>query len=57
MIEMFKYPTINALSQYLSRETDDQPLLEKSFDRAKKQKEAMQRQRTLMRRGIRKQVI
>ncbi len=50
MVEMFRYPTISALAERLTREPDDQPSVQKSRNRAEKQKEAMKRQRQLMKR-------
>jgi len=34
MMEMFKYPTVSALAEYLSRESKAQPSLQHSLDRA-----------------------
>jgi amino acid adenylation domain-containing protein len=41
MIELFKYPTISALAEYLSREDGGQPSLQISRQRAREQREAM----------------
>ncbi|MDY7076207.1 MAG: amino acid adenylation domain-containing protein [Chloroflexota bacterium] len=48
MVEMFRYPTVSALAEYLGREPGDQPSVQRSLDRASKQKEAIKRQRQLM---------
>jgi hypothetical protein len=40
--EMFRYPTISSLAQYLSREPNAQPSLQHVQERAKKQTAAMQ---------------
>jgi amino acid adenylation domain-containing protein len=50
VIEMFQYPTVSALSQYLSHQHATQqsmepPSFEQIHDRAKKQKEAINRQK------------
>jgi amino acid adenylation domain-containing protein len=49
IVEMFKYPTISALTEYLTQEPGDRPALQPSRDRANKQKEAIKRQRQRMR--------
>jgi amino acid adenylation domain-containing protein len=41
MIELFKYPTISALAEYLSREDGGQPSFQMSRQRAREQREAM----------------
>jgi acyl carrier protein len=41
MIELFKYPTISALAEYLSREDGGQPSFQISRQRAREQREAM----------------
>jgi amino acid adenylation domain-containing protein len=41
MVEMFKYPTVGALAEYLSQEHREGPSLQKSYQRAMKQREAM----------------
>ncbi len=41
MIEMFKYPTISALADYLSREDGGQPSFQMSRQRAREQMDAM----------------
>ena len=48
IVEMFRYPTIGALAKYLSREPGDQPSVQRSLDRASKQKEAIKRQKQRM---------
>ncbi len=40
IVEMFKFPTVSALSKYLSQEESKQPSLQQSQERAKKQREA-----------------
>jgi amino acid adenylation domain-containing protein len=49
IVEMFRYPTINMLAAYLAQKPDDRPFLQKSLDRANKQREAMKRQTQRMR--------
>lgn len=41
MIELFKYPTISSLAEYLSREQDGQPSFQKSRERAMEQRDAI----------------
>jgi acyl carrier protein len=41
MVELFKYPTISALAEYLSREPNSRASLQESRKRAAKQREAM----------------
>ncbi|MEG4440643.1 amino acid adenylation domain-containing protein [Microcoleus sp. AT9_B5] len=48
MIEMFKYPTISSLAQYLSEETEEKFSVVPSRDRINKQKEAINRQKQRM---------
>jgi hypothetical protein len=53
VVELFRYPTIHALAQYLSRGQDAQPSLQHIQDRAKRQMElrkaeAVNRQREFM---------
>jgi amino acid adenylation domain-containing protein len=45
MVEMFKYPTISALAEFLSRETETQPVFQDNVDRAGRQKQAIRRQK------------
>ncbi|MDT4968419.1 MAG: hypothetical protein QOJ64_3156 [Acidobacteriota bacterium] len=50
MIDMFRYPTINSLSDYLSQDTATAPTIEKPryqqiYDRAEKQKDALSRRK------------
>jgi acyl carrier protein len=49
MVELFRYPTVSALAEYLSKDTPDQPTLQKTQDRADQQKDAMKRQVDRMR--------
>ncbi|WP_445302242.1 phosphopantetheine-binding protein [Microcoleus sp. F4-D5] len=48
MIEMFKYPTISSLAQYLSEEPEEKSSVGKNRDRINKQKEAINRQKQRM---------
>ncbi len=45
IVDLFRYPTINALATYLSQIEDDKPSFETFQDRAAKQRAALQRQR------------
>ncbi len=45
--DMFRYPTIEKLTEFLSREQGEGPSFEKIYDRARKQKETFNRQRQL----------
>lgn len=47
IVELFKYPSINALAKYLSEEESESVDLQKIHDLAKKQKEAFTRQKEL----------
>jgi hypothetical protein len=49
MTELFKYPTINSLARALTQEQVEHSSFEKFNDRAKKQKEAIQRRRNQLR--------
>jgi len=49
MVDLFRYPTVSALADYLNREPQDRPKLKKSIDRADQQKDAMKRQVDRMR--------
>ena len=49
VVEMFRYPTISALAEYLTQEPGDQLSFQKGHDRAKKQKEAVKRHAQRMR--------
>lgn len=49
MVELFRYPTVSALSEFLGRETQEQPSLQRSQDRADLQKDALKRQVDRMR--------
>jgi amino acid adenylation domain-containing protein len=54
MIDMFRYPTINSLSDYLSREQPvraefEPPRYQQIYDRAEKQKDALSRRKHAMR--------
>jgi hypothetical protein len=44
MVDLFKYPTVHALAQYLSHENRDEPVLQQSHERASVRREAMKRQ-------------
>jgi amino acid adenylation domain-containing protein len=44
MIDLFKYPTIDALAKYLNEEADEQPSLGESHDRAEVRRELLKRQ-------------
>ena len=46
--DMFRYPTIEKLTEFLTREQSEGLSLEKIHDRARKQKEALNRQRQLL---------
>lgn len=48
MVDLFKYPTVSSLAKYLSQEPSQDSSLQSSRDRAKKQKEAMNRQKQRM---------
>lgn len=48
MVDLFKYPTVSSLAKYLSQEPSQESSLQSSRDRAKKQKEAMNRQKQRM---------
>lgn len=57
LIDMFKYPTISALANYfsqeqLSRELEELALHQRVFDRAEKQKEALNRRKQTMRQRV-----
>jgi acyl carrier protein len=45
LLEMFKYPTVASLAQYLSEGQSQSPTFEKVNERAEKQREVMSRQR------------
>jgi acyl carrier protein len=45
LVEMFRYPTISALAEYLGRQSSAQHSLLESQDRAMRQREALQKQR------------
>jgi hypothetical protein len=45
MIDLFKYPTVHSLAQFLETEQSQAPAIEQIRDRAAKQKEAMRRRR------------
>lgn len=49
IVELFRYPTIAALSEYLADETSDQAPSQRSAERAERQRAAMMRQRRLRR--------
>lgn len=48
IVNLFRYPTINVLTQFLNQEQDEQQAVEKSRDRADKQKEALKRNKQLI---------
>jgi len=49
VVDLFKYPTINALAQFLSQGQDDEHMtIEKSRDRAEKQKQALKRNKLVV---------
>ncbi len=50
LVDLFRYPTIGALAQYLSQEHDLEPLVtfRQIHDRTRRQKEAIKRQKQLM---------
>jgi hypothetical protein len=50
IVKMFQYPTVSALAGYLSQELQA-PSYSDVFDRAKKQKEALARQKKVLRRN------
>jgi hypothetical protein len=52
---MFRYPTIEKLTEFLTREQDEGPSFEKIYDRARKQKETFNRQRQLVNKSNRSQ--
>lgn len=45
IVDMFKYPTISSLANYLSREQTEQPALQPDLERAEMRREAMKQQR------------
>jgi acyl-coenzyme A synthetase/AMP-(fatty) acid ligase/acyl carrier protein len=47
MVEMFQYPTIASLAKYLNRDRDGRSTFERIYVQAKKQKQAINRQRQL----------
>lgn len=48
IVNLFRYPTINILTQFLNQEQDEPQTVEKSRDRADKQKEALKRNKQLI---------
>jgi len=50
--DMFRYPTIEKLAGFLTQEQNEGPSLEKIHERARKQKEAFNRQRELVNKRI-----
>ena len=48
LVQLFQYPTINALAGLLTQKTTDEPSLEKVYERASKQKAAIAQQRQLV---------
>ena len=46
--DLFEYPTIGALAEYLSRKQVEEPAFQQANERAKKKEEAMQEKRQLM---------
>jgi amino acid adenylation domain-containing protein len=47
LVEMFRYPTVQALATYLGRDNQGATTVQQSRDRAKKQREAMQQRQRL----------
>jgi len=43
--DMFQYPTVSSLAEYLSKQDDDLPSYQQSRDRARMQKEAVSRRK------------
>jgi acyl carrier protein len=56
IVELFRYPTIGALAEYLERETGARRSLHESHDRAGKQRAAMQQQQQRMQAAQRRAV-
>ncbi len=48
--DSFEYPTISALAEYITRKEDEHPVYQQASDRAKKQKEAMEENKQLIKR-------
>ncbi|HYV13341.1 MAG TPA: non-ribosomal peptide synthetase, partial [Pyrinomonadaceae bacterium] len=48
LVQLFQFPTITALAGLITQKTTDEPLLEKVYERASKQKEAIAQQRQLI---------
>ena len=51
MIDLFKYPTIRALAEHVGREQPARASYGRVYERAKKQKEILQRERQHARGG------
>lgn len=49
IVELFKYPTIHGLSQFLQHEQDAKPIFEEKQQRASRQREALEARRDKMR--------
>ena len=47
--ELFQYPTVGSFAKHLSRELNEQPLARKVQDRARRQREALARQKLIVR--------
>jgi aryl carrier-like protein len=50
MVELFQYPTISALAQHLTQQSQEQAVFARSHSRAKKQKQALDLQKQKMQR-------
>ncbi|MDF5714251.1 MAG: beta-ketoacyl synthase N-terminal-like domain-containing protein [Rhizonema sp. NSF051] len=53
--DSFEYPTISALAEYLIGKEDEQPVYQQAYERAKRQKEAIDENKQLMKRKLIKQ--
>lgn len=53
--DAFEYPTISALAEYLTRKEDEQLVYQQAYDRAQRQKEAIEENSQLMKRKLIKQ--
>jgi amino acid adenylation domain-containing protein len=51
MIDLFRYPTVSSLAKYLSQEQNEQPSFRQAHDRAKRQTEAINRRRQMIKGG------
>jgi amino acid adenylation domain-containing protein len=50
-IDLFKYPTVSALAEYLRSESIEPPTFQQEYDQARRQREAMKRQSQLVHTG------